>query len=87
MNFAKILAASAAVSLVVIPAMAAPVSSNPAAALSVAPVAKKVRAGKVTKKKSGLSALGTGLLIAAGVGGTVGGIIAATQTQPSVPVS
>lgn len=80
----KFLITAAAASMAIAPAMAA--SANPASSLSLAPVAKSVRAGTPAAKKNKLAGVGVVVLVLLGVGAAVGGIVAAS-TGSSTPAS
>lgn len=77
MSLVKFLVVAAAASMAVAPAMAQ--SANPAAGLSLAPVAKSVRVATPLKKKSKIGQAGVIVLVILAAGGIAGGIAGATS--------
>lgn len=75
MNLAKTFAAVAAASMAVAPLAA---SASPAARLSLAPAVKGMVAAAPAGKKAKISQAGIIALVVIGVGGAIGGIVAAT---------
>lgn len=76
MSVGKIMAAVAAASLAVSPAMAA--SANPAAGLSLAPAVKSLRVSTPAAKKSKIAQTGVIAIVVIAVGGAIAGIVAGT---------
>lgn len=79
MSVGKIMAAVAAASLAVSPAMAA--SANPAAGLSLAPAVKSLRVSAPVAKKNKIAQAGVIALVVIAVGGAIGGIVAGTTSS------
>lgn len=76
MGLGKIMAAAAAASLAISPAMAA--SANQAAGLSLVPALKSLRVSAPTAKKSKIAQARVIAIVVIAVGGAIAGIVAGT---------